>query len=763
MFERARTALAWAMAPKELKAASRVDDGFIRQILGGQQSASIFSTARGSAEMLDAYTKMPWLRAVVHKVSWAVGMTTWRLYAVRGKQGPAKGQLLRMHKLQFGTNESRKRLSKQLGSKAELEEIDDHPLLTLLNTGTSPFLPGTSNLRLEQMYMDLVGEALFLKERGTNFVGTTGKKMVTSLTVVPPTWLRSLPSPDDMHYGIQFGRSGKVDKVPVEDVIYFKDVNPADPYGRGVGHARAVADELQANEAASRTIRTRLENNAIPPFVAMPELGVTPPTKPQIERIQESWQQKLAGPSKGGFVHFLLARFKFEKLAGTFDELQLIPLLENQRNTILQVYGVPPEVFGILNNSNRATIEAAEFLMGKFVLVPRLEFTRSVLQQMLVPEFDERLILEYESPVADDVAAQNAVMTANSWAFIADELRERAGMEALPDDAGKVHKLLFSDVVVPSLLDAPSPSEPPESDDDDEGKLTEPDLDDLDAEGDSEELEAEQEGSIEKATPDSKARKVAAAVNDKTMSKTVVGAVKEGVVAAGKHRLSQLAAGVAFDVDSPYVTQLIRDTAGRQVRRIGKTTRDALRNALADGFSAGEGANELRRRVSSVFAAAQGKRSLVIARTESVRAMNAGQLAATKQAGFGGKQWLATRGDDRTRDTHVGLDGQVVGVDEDFVSSSGARGPHPGALGAPEEDINCRCVMLSVKHGPGDDDDKGIAWAQGLTSEERRVHMWKLAETVRVPIERKLAAAFRRALKKQEAEVLAQLGRVARG
>jgi SPP1 gp7 family putative phage head morphogenesis protein len=424
---------------------------------------------------------------------------------------------------------------------------------------------------------------------------------------------------------------------------------------------------------------------------------------------------------------------------------------------------VPPEVFGILNNSNRATIEAAEFLMGKFVLVPRLEFTRSVLQQMLVPEFDERLILEYESPVADDVAAQNAVMTANSWAFIADELRERAGMEALPDDAGKVHKLLFSDVVVPSLLDAPSPSEPPESDDDDEGKLTEPDLDDLDAEGDSEELEAEQEGSIEKATPDSKARKVAAAVNDKTMSKTVVGAVKEGVVAAGKHRLSQLAAGVAFDVDSPYVTQLIRDTAGRQVRRIGKTTRDALRNALADGFSAGEGANELRRRVSSVFAAAQGKRSLVIARTESVRAMNAGQLAATKQAGFGGKQWLATRGDDRTRDTHVGLDGQVVGVDEDFVSSSGARGPHPGALGAPEEDINCRCVMLSVKHGPGDDDDKGIAWAQGLTSEERRVHMWKLAETVRVPIERKLAAAFRRALKKQEAEVLAQLGRVARG
>jgi SPP1 gp7 family putative phage head morphogenesis protein len=489
--------------------------------------------------------------------------------------------------------------------------------------------------------------------------------------------------------------------------------------------------------------------------------------------VQESWQRKLSGPSKGGFVHFLLARFKFEKLAGTFDELQLIPLLENQRNTILQVYGVPPEVFGILTNSNRATIEAAEFLMGKFVLVPRLEFTRSVLQQMLVPEFDERLILEYESPVADDIAAQNTVMAANPWAFMADEIRERAGMEALPDDAGKVHKLLFSDVVVPSLLDAPAPSESPESDDEDEGKLSDSPEGELDAAGDIEELLAAEDLELlssdldleaeEKSTPASRARKVAAAVNDKTMSKTVVGTVKEGVVAAGKHRLSQLAAGVAFDVDSPYVTQLIRDTAGKQVRRIGRTTRDALRNSLADGFSAGEGISELRRRVSSVFAAAQGKRSLVIARTESVRAMNAGQLAATKQAGFGGKQWLATRGDDRTRDTHVGLDGQIVGVDEDFVSSSGASGPHPGALGAPEEDINCRCVMLSVKNGPGEDDDKGIAWAQGLTSEDRRVHMWKLAETVRVPIERKLAAAFRRALRKQEAEVLAQLGKVARG
>jgi hypothetical protein len=56
------------------------------------------------------------------------------------------------------------------------------------------------------------------------------------------------------------------------------------------------------------------------------------------------------------------------------------------------------------------------------------------------------------------------------------------------------------------------------------------------------------------------------------------------------------------------------------------------------------------------------------------------------------KVWTSTL-DDKTRDTHQALDGEVVGMDEDFISPSGARGSAPGLLGDASEDINCRCSL----------------------------------------------------------------------
>ena len=57
------------------------------------------------------------------------------------------------------------------------------------------------------------------------------------------------------------------------------------------------------------------------------------------------------------------------------------------------------------------------------------------------------------------------------------------------------------------------------------------------------------------------------------------------------------------------------------------------------------------------------------------------------------KQWSAAG--QNTRDTHAELDGTVVGVDEPFVSSSGAEMMYPGEAGAPAaEVVNCRCVLV---------------------------------------------------------------------
>jgi hypothetical protein len=114
-------------------------------------------------------------------------------------------------------------------------------------------------------------------------------------------------------------------------------------------------------------------------------------------------------------------------------------LRKNTRDICLQVWGVPPEILGIIENSNRSTIDAADYLFSKWVIVPRLEAWRLDYQRMLVPEYDARLILDYESPVQQDTAFRLQAMTAMPWAFEADEIRECAGMTPLEKDLGKFH------------------------------------------------------------------------------------------------------------------------------------------------------------------------------------------------------------------------------------------------------------------------------------------------------------------------------------
>lgn len=96
-----------------------------------------------------------------------------------------------------------------------------------------------------------------------------------------------------------------------------------------------------------------------------------------------------------------------------------------------------------------------------------------------------------------------------------------------------------------------------------------------------------------------------------------------------------------------------------------------------------------------------------IARTETLRSVNIGRYEAYRQAVDSGRvreqdirrTWNATP-DKRTRDTHAEMGGQTVGLNEAFVSPSGARLRYPGDPLAPaHETINCRCnVTYRIDH-----------------------------------------------------------------
>lgn len=744
MLEGLRTWAALKMFPGAVNADATA---FASSILGGFGSTTY--PKPNAVQLLEAYNHMPWLRAVIHKISHSSAMVPWKLYRVV-KANSGKG--VRISKFKSGDWHIRKRMFrtvKETSKDFELEEVMDHPVLDLLSNGHELF-PGFTSSMIVQMHLDLVGEACQLKERSKIHMGDNGLGRVKKLLPIPPTWIKSLPTTSQPSYEIQFAGIGDTEAVAASDVIFYRDPNPKDPFGRGSGVAGALGDELQGNEAASQTIRSRLENNSIPPFVAMPkENSGEPPEQKQIERIQQSWDAKLRGPAKGkGMVHFLRAAFDIQKLGNSFEELMLIPLLNNQRDTVLQVYGAPPELFGIIENSNRATIDAAETLFARHVIMPRMEHRRATLQIQLVDEIDDTLILDYESPVPDDKEYELSVMKASPWPFKANEIREKAGRESLGDD-GEVFNVPSTGFIQTSLKE--DQGEPPEPDD------TSPDENDstqLSQIGDD--TSAEGEGAA-KASGNDKARKISRAAKSKALTKYVLPSFKNATKKSGQRRLDELNIDLNFDMTDPHVLEIFRQEAGSQIVGINATTRKRLRRSLSLGYESGESIGQLAARVRNVFSAANGRRSVVIARTESIRAMNAGQVEATRQAGFPGKQWLSTR-DEQVRDTHApgsGMDGQIVAIDKNFESPSGASGPFPGSMGSAEEDIQCRCTTISIAKMPKD--ASSVVWGKNLNTEEKREKVWRAAERIRVPIERQLRRAIARAFAVQEKAVLEAL------
>ena len=101
-----------------------------------------------------------------------------------------------------------------------------------------------------------------------------------------------------------------------------------------------------------------------------------------------------------------------------------------------------------------------------------------------------------------------------------------------------------------------------------------------------------------------------------------------------------------------------------------------------------------RERVEDYFAnGGTGEDIARIADTEMHRIANAAALDTAKRAGAKTKTWI-TMMDDRVRDTHDYLEGETVGIDDDFYTYDGDHASAPGLFELAENNVNCRCELL---------------------------------------------------------------------
>lgn len=166
------------------------------------------------------------------------------------------------------------------------------------------------------------------------------------------------------------------------------------------------------------------------------------------------------------------------------------------------------------------------------------------------------------------------------------------------------------------------------------------------------------------------------------------GGMKAGVEQTGKEFGFEL----AFDAGDEKVADIIKGRAIEFSKEVQQTTHDSVVKALADSADAGESIYEMKKKLAGL-PEFDVYRSEMVARTEVVSAMNAGENESYGLMGAAGKKWVPAH-DSRTRETHRRAAGQVVGVGEKFTVG-GEKLEHPGD-GSAANRINCRCRMTPV-------------------------------------------------------------------
>ena len=288
-----------------------------------------------------------------------------------------------------------------LYSKKDLREngeaataIIDHELYNLLDNPcpTFPEIDGWTLRYLTFVYKQLTGECGWLKVRD-------GKKII-ALLPIPKIWIIRTPTVGNHTFLVNpYGEtSGVALTVDANDLVWFKDIDVADPYGRGKGRAENIADEIEADEYASKYQKNFFFNDATPPYIVTGYQG----NQQGADQIKKSLMQKI-----GGFLHarepaILTGNVDVKTVGIAPKELDMVESRKFLRDECLQHFQIPPEIMGIIENSNRATIDSSFYLFAKNVIKPELEWFERILNRQLCKEFDIDLVCKHNYEIAED-------------------------------------------------------------------------------------------------------------------------------------------------------------------------------------------------------------------------------------------------------------------------------------------------------------------------------------------------------------------------
>ena len=278
------------------------------------------------------------------------------------------------------------------GDPFDREEIFDHEILDTLKR-PNHWMTYRQWVSLGFVYLELAGRWVCWIERDKN--GRPWK-----LWPIRPQDLQSTPKPGDPLW--RFLLRGKQVKCLPTEVFFWFYLDPDDPYGTGLGRAPAVGDEVAQDGFSSRWNSHFFRQGAnFGKIVAVP--GLNEKSGPA---IRADWEKNHAGLENAHRPFFVSPTGPGEvtvtDMSKGHKDLDFVDGKKYLRDTIRQNFSVPGELTGNVENSNRATVDAAINIHQRLNVAPDVEsFVEQLNIQIVSCWGDDDLYLEAENPIQE--------------------------------------------------------------------------------------------------------------------------------------------------------------------------------------------------------------------------------------------------------------------------------------------------------------------------------------------------------------------------
>jgi len=294
------------------------------------------------------------------------------------------------------------------------EWMSDHDFLKVIDTHLSMTGNCFVHIHREEMYY----------ETRQSVVHHLGEGLPVSLIPLKPPLCKLAYDKGEI-VGIWYQPQMQSIFIPVEDMIWFKLINPSDPFGLGLGPTRAIYERLILQKSELGYIGALYRNSARPDAL----LSLKDSTADQRERAQKEINMRFAQGGQGGILALDTETMDLKPLQLAPKDVLGEALYKWNRLNIINAFKLNPAVLD-QESSNRAVAETARRQAQAYAVVPRLSLIEEKLNMELMPEFDRRLKVAFEIVLAEDADYMLSERTSylDRGVKVINEIREELGL-----------------------------------------------------------------------------------------------------------------------------------------------------------------------------------------------------------------------------------------------------------------------------------------------------------------------------------------------